>query len=114
MSNLADILEDELRAIIVDERKKGICRGTPLLVAELLGDSDVSVERRERLGLAIYRQAIADVAEVTQALVVGQLRPVTVEPIEPIYECSKCRAPKGEHALGQSCNNNCGGRVVQR
>jgi hypothetical protein len=26
--------------------------------------------------------------------------------------CSKCRAPKGLHAVGESCNQNCGGRVV--
>lgn len=26
--------------------------------------------------------------------------------------CNRCRAPKGLHAVGQSCNNNCGGRVI--
>lgn len=28
------------------------------------------------------------------------------------YECSKCKAGKGEQALGESCNTNCGGKVV--
>lgn len=27
--------------------------------------------------------------------------------------CSRCSAPKGRHALGESCNQNCGGRVVE-
>lgn len=33
---------------------------------------------------------------------------------EPEYVCNRCRAPKGEHALGEACNNNCGGQVVRR
>lgn len=26
--------------------------------------------------------------------------------------CDTCGAPKGTHALGEQCNNNCGGRVI--
>jgi hypothetical protein len=32
--------------------------------------------------------------------------------IEPEAICNRCHAPKGEQAIGESCNNNCGGRVV--
>lgn len=28
--------------------------------------------------------------------------------------CNRCGAPKGLQALGESCNQNCGGRVVRR
>ena len=30
----------------------------------------------------------------------------------PEAVCSVCDAPKGGHAVGELCNNNCGGRVV--
>lgn len=26
--------------------------------------------------------------------------------------CNRCEAPKGAHCLGESCNQNCGGKVV--
>lgn len=32
---------------------------------------------------------------------------------QQIYRCNKCYAPKGKHALGEACNNNCGGTVVR-
>lgn len=29
------------------------------------------------------------------------------------YVCDRCGAPKGEHALGEACNQNCGGHVIE-
>jgi hypothetical protein len=31
---------------------------------------------------------------------------------EPEATCNRCGAPKGLQAVGESCNNNCGGKVV--
>lgn len=33
-------------------------------------------------------------------------------PAEPEAVCDRCGAPKGLQAVGESCNTNCGGRVV--
>lgn len=33
---------------------------------------------------------------------------------EPEYICDRCGAPKGAHALGEGCNQNCGGHVIKR
>ena len=31
---------------------------------------------------------------------------------EPEAICNKCKAPKGLQVVGESCNNNCGGKVI--
>lgn len=39
---------------------------------------------------------------------------MTTEQIEKCEAiCDKCKAPKGLHAVGESCNNNCGGKVIE-
>lgn len=38
---------------------------------------------------------------------------MAIDTREPAYICSRCRAPKGRSALGESCNQNCGGRVIE-
>lgn len=34
-------------------------------------------------------------------------------PVLPEAHCDRCGAPKGLHAVGEACNQNCGGRVVE-
>lgn len=89
-------------------------------VAAILAELREQAARNQEVGYpdaVVHLQAAEAAVHATvreiESLRAGSGYPAEAAPDEPAV-CDRCGAPKGLHAVGEPCNQNCGGKVIVR